>query len=300
MAPATDQNEKKRLSYASAQYDVEQKGHLTKDQQMLRDLDLDGDGKLDVNELQPFVERHNELLKENAKVKRNQIILLCTTILFGIATVVASLLAARASQLTTVGDDGLLASKDTGLPIVTQSKGVTAIAKQEIDYETGEEHTCVSMQDVDRMVNAFADGSNIVMLTDSSEVDLEETAFKGERVTGSTFSSNTTHTELGGLVLDTSEGNPCEVNANRRLEFDSIIPSIAPSAEPEGGGGGPPSQKPAPGPGPGGGGGGGGPPSQKPGPGPGGGGGGGGGGGPPSQKPSSKGQATVVNGYFGK
>ena len=76
MAPATDQNEKKRLSYASAQYDVEQKGHLTKDQQMLRDLDLDGDGKLDVNELQPFVERHNELLKENAKVKRNQIILL--------------------------------------------------------------------------------------------------------------------------------------------------------------------------------------------------------------------------------
>ena len=236
MAPATDQNEKKRLSYASAQYDVEQKGHLTKDQQMLRDLDLDGDGKLDVNELQPFVERHNELLKENAKVKRNQIILLCTTILFGIATVVASLLAARASQLTTVGDDGLLASKDTGLPIVTQSKGVTAIAKQEIDYETGEEHTCVSMQDVDRMVNAFADGSNIVMLTDSSEVDLEETAFKGERVTGSTFSSNTTHTELGGLVLDTSEGNPCEVNANRRLEFDSIIPSIAPSAEPEGGG----------------------------------------------------------------
>lgn len=259
MAPATDQNEKKRLSYASAQYDVEQKGHLTKDQQMLRDLDLDGDGKLDVNELQPFVERHNELLKENAKVKRNQIILLCTTILFGIATVVASLLAARASQLTTVGDDGLLASKDTGLPIVTQSKGVTAIAKQEIDYETGEEHTCVSMQDVDRMVNAFADGSNIVMLTDSSEVDLEETAFKGERVTGSTFSSNTTHTDLGGLVLDTSEGNPCEVNANRRLEFDSIIPSIAPSAEPEGGGGG-----------------------------------------PPSQKPSSKGQATVVNGYFGK
>ena len=128
MAPATDQNEKKRLSYASAQYDVEQKGHLTKDQQMLRDLDLDGDGKLDVKELQPFVERHNELLKENAKVKRNQIILLCTTILFGIATVVASLLAARASQLTTVGDDGLLASKDAGLPIVTQSKGVTVVS----------------------------------------------------------------------------------------------------------------------------------------------------------------------------
>eukprot|EP00593_Proboscia_inermis_P015644 CAMPEP_0171302622 /NCGR_PEP_ID=MMETSP0816-20121228/12044_1 /TAXON_ID=420281 /ORGANISM="Proboscia inermis, Strain CCAP1064/1" /LENGTH=194 /DNA_ID=CAMNT_0011781239 /DNA_START=53 /DNA_END=637 /DNA_ORIENTATION=- len=130
----------KRLSNASNFYDVEGKGYLSMDQQILRNLDIVGDGKLDPSELAPLVKQYNELLKDNNALRKNQKLLGATTIFFGIATIVATVIAIMESKETVICSDGLLASKNTGIPVITQSMGVHIVSELhgDYDYETAE------------------------------------------------------------------------------------------------------------------------------------------------------------------
>jgi len=196
-------------------YDVGKKGYLTGDERMLRNLDVDGDGKLDALELIPFVNRHNELRRDNEKLRKNQMILGATTIIFGVLTIVATVLAIQASKDTVVGSDGLLASKDTGKPIVTQSKGVSIVSElHSEDRFSDPENTneCVNMEDVANLYKAFGEGTDVHILTnDSSATGLNDgrITFPVTKVQGSTASINDTHVKIGDVTFDIAADNPC-------------------------------------------------------------------------------------------
>ena len=147
------------MSFVSQQYDVEGKGFLSKDQQMLRNLDTDGDGRLDASELEPFVKAHNNLRKDNDKLRRNQKFLGATTVVFGIITIIATVVAIRASKDTVVSPDGLLASKDSGLPVITRSRGVSIVSELHDDESEAEgaKNECAHIEDVAALYKAFGD-----------------------------------------------------------------------------------------------------------------------------------------------
>ena len=141
-APPT-RNPPSRLSVVSQQYEVEGKGYLTDGQLLLRKLDTDGDGKLDPHELVPLLEIHQSLKRDNAQLRTNQWLLGGTTILLGLLTIIATIVAIREAKDTIISTDGALQSKSTGQPIITQSRGVSIISQlhpitinDEEDYET--------------------------------------------------------------------------------------------------------------------------------------------------------------------
>jgi len=206
-----------RLSTVSRFYDVEDKGYLTSDQQMLRNLDTDGDGKLDAKELAPFLKRHNELRDDNKKLKRNQMILGATTILFGIITIVTTIIAIRASKDTIVNSEGLLAEKGTGRAVVTQSKGVSIVSELHgDDYDVasgGEKNECVRVEDLALLYKSFGEGTDMQILTNTSRVtgtkDASTATFPITKVQGASASINDTHVTIGDVLFDIAADNPC-------------------------------------------------------------------------------------------
>ena len=206
-----------RLSTVSKHYDVEGKGYLTADQQMLRNLDVDGDGKLDASELGPLMKSHNQLRKDNKALRRNQMKLGATTTLFGILVIITTVFATRASKDTVVGGDGLLASKGTGQPVVTQSRGVSIVSEMRHD-EFDNTYECASMEDIAMLYKAFSEGSNVRILTNDSEAigfeeaigaDGESMTFPVYNVQGSQAFINDTHVKVGDVMFDISPDNNC-------------------------------------------------------------------------------------------
>lgn len=225
-----------RLSTTSKQYDVEGKGYLTTDQQMLRNLDTDGDGKLDPTELGPLMKSHNQLRKDNKALRRNQLFLGGTTALFGIIVIITTVFAVRASKDTVVGGDGLLESKGTGQPVVTQSRGVSIVSEMRHD-EFENAYECARMEDVAKMYKAFSEGSDVRILTNDSEaIGLEEDiGFDGELMTfpvynvqGSQAAINDTHVNVGDAMFHIAPDNICNEEGvdfeqgGRRLMYDHL------------------------------------------------------------------------------
>ena len=202
------------MSFVSQQYDVEGKGFLSKDQQMLRNLDTDGDGRLDASELEPFVKAHNNLRKDNDKLRRNQKFLGATTVVFGIITIIATVVAIRASKDTVVSPDGLLASKDSGLPVITRSRGVSIVSELHDDESEAEgaKNECAHIEDVAALYKAFGEGSDVRILTNDtiiSGLDHGSITFPITKVEGSTAAINETHVMIGDVTFDIAADNPC-------------------------------------------------------------------------------------------
>jgi protoporphyrinogen oxidase len=206
-----------RLSTVSKFYDVEGKGYLTSDQQMLRNLDTDGDGKLNAKEIIPFLARHNELRSDNKKLKRNQMMLGATTILFGIVTIVATIIAIRASKDTIINSEGLLAEKGTGRAVVTQSKGVSIVSELHGDdfdvANGGEKNECVRVEDLALLYKSFGEGTDMQILTNTSRVtgskDASTATFPITKVRGASAAINETHVTIGDVLFDIAADNPC-------------------------------------------------------------------------------------------
>ena len=239
-APST-RNPPSRLSVVSQQYEVEGKGYLTDGQLLLRKLDTDGDGKLDPHELVPLLEIHQSLKRDNAQLRTNQWLLGGTTILLGLLTIIATIVAIREAKDTIITTDGALQSKSTGQPIITQSRGVSIISQlhpitinDEEDYETTTPNNnkkyqeCANMEDVATLYKAFGDGSDVRILTndallheavtEEAEAEVAEAAggaaaasltYPVRKVGGASAFINDTHVVIGDVTVDITAENTC-------------------------------------------------------------------------------------------
>ena len=190
--------------------------------QVFRDLDVDGDGVLCAKELQPYVDRHNELLRENSEIKRNQEILrrnqkilFAATLFFGVCSIVATVYAARELQSTKVGADGILYENGgSGLPVVTHSHYESALAETHMLNETTE-IVCMDYAELEKSFASFTKGTKVILnLTGGTEAFPRDVI---DIITGSTAYRNDTHFVMGNLIADVAPDNPCNQH-RRRLE----------------------------------------------------------------------------------
>ena len=102
----------------------------------------------------------------------------------GLLTIIAIIVAVREAKDTIITTDGVLQSKSTGQPIITQSRGVQIISQlhpitinDENEEEEDETTTpnnnkkyqeCANMADVATLYKAFCDGSDARILTNDA------------------------------------------------------------------------------------------------------------------------------------
>jgi len=98
MAPTTPQDP--ALSTVSKKWDVKNKGFLSEEERALRNLDVEGTGALSAKQLAAFADEYGELRKENQQIKRGLFGIALLAILLFVGTVVASVVAAKASRDT--------------------------------------------------------------------------------------------------------------------------------------------------------------------------------------------------------
>ena len=84
------QDPKDRLSVVSTKWDASNKGFLTDEEQVLRNLDVEGTGTLTSKQLSAFADQYGALREENKQIKRGLALL---TLLIFVGTVVASVMA---------------------------------------------------------------------------------------------------------------------------------------------------------------------------------------------------------------
>ena len=108
----------KGLSVVSKKWDTKNKGFLTDEERALRNLDKEGTGTLSAKQLSSFAEQYGTLRKENKQIKRGLIAIALLTSLLFVGTVVASVIAAKASRDTATNPEtGVMMASGTNSPV---------------------------------------------------------------------------------------------------------------------------------------------------------------------------------------
>lgn len=202
------------MSVVSRKYDVEDKGFLTEEQQMLRNLDSKGTGQLTPEQLAPLMNSYKELMKENAKNSRLIKILFAVVVVLGVGTIVASVLAANYAKDTSVSSDGALVKKGSDQAVITTSQGVSVSTVEAADPTTGEYFQCIAFEHAADLWVSFKRGTPARIsinetLSVGQGVDDGEISYGIMDIGGGKASINETHTTIGDIVLDTRADNPC-------------------------------------------------------------------------------------------
>jgi hypothetical protein len=118
MAPTTARQDPAALSVVSKKWDADNKGFLTDEERALRNLDTEGTGTLSSKQLSSFAEQYGALRKENKQIKRGLVALAVLTVLLFVGTVVASIVATKASRDTaTDRETGVMLASGTDSPV---------------------------------------------------------------------------------------------------------------------------------------------------------------------------------------
>jgi len=117
MAP-TVTSQDPALSVVSKKWDAANKGFLTEEERALRNLDTEGTGALTAQQLSSFAEQYCALRKENKQIKRGLVCLAILAVILFVGTVVASVVAIKASRDTaTDRETGVMRASGTDSPV---------------------------------------------------------------------------------------------------------------------------------------------------------------------------------------
>lgn len=192
------------------------------DDDSARDFFVRFEKQVDSEDLKQFVKHHNELREDNrdlknkcAKLGVNQILLGAATVFFGIASIVSTVVAVRASKDTVVGVDGVLVAKGTGDDVLVHSKGVSVVSQlRDFLDDEGDTVECFKMADIAELYKAFGEGTDALVHTDGSAATAgfdDGSTVDGAvtKIQGAAAFMNDTHVIIGDLAIDISPDNPC-------------------------------------------------------------------------------------------
>ena len=192
----------RRMSSRSIKWDKDDKGFLTEAEMFAKDMDQDGKGYLDAEEALRLSERIVYLLEANKKVRRMIWFLVTLVLVLFAATVAATVMAVEKSKVLSVGEKGLLLSKD-GADITVQAHGV------KVNTYIGDNGAiCVSTEDVSKLWVAQEEGSTGTIVHaiygDDNETATEEDVYQ---ISTDVASRNSSKVVFGNIVLNLQSPN---------------------------------------------------------------------------------------------
>jgi len=189
-----------KLSIVSTQWDVENKGYLSKVQQGMRNMDEEGTGTLSSDKLAIFANTMEGVSRENKEQKKRILGLGFLVVVLFVSTLIGTILAIKANKEISVTPDGLAVAPSTGLALRTEAQGFAAESTYVLDEETGITHECVLLSDIAEMYIAYGKGMTVTYKGIAGDLeDVDENTAPIHVASGGAYIS-TEHVQFGEAI----------------------------------------------------------------------------------------------------
>jgi len=200
----------KKLSVVSTQWDVENKGYLSKAQQSMRNMDEEGTGTLSADKLAIFANSMEGVTRENKEQKKRILGLGFLVVVLFASTLIGTILAIKANKEISVTPDGLAVAPSTGLVLRTEAQGFAAGSTYVLDEETGITHECVLLSDIAEMYIAYGKGMTVTYKGNAGDLeDVDENTAPIHVASGGAYIS-TEHVQFGEEIKFQISSSACD------------------------------------------------------------------------------------------